>query len=183
MGCICSKGTRAHHYVENNHVKDKHKEETKTSKHVVSAVKEADGGGNDSTARLISNHPENAVGSTPVSSDEGEKKVVRDVEEPSRSQLQRLSTIEARSVGPRITRITSISNGERGAQIIAGWPSWLTAVAGEAINGWVPRKADSFEKLDKVSFMSFFFVAHLFIDFISQCSNSSRLRMWSFLIV
>jgi hypothetical protein len=44
-----------------------------------------------------------------------------------------------------------MSNGERGAQVVAGWPSWLTSVAGEAINGWVPRRADSFEKLDKVS--------------------------------
>ncbi|KAL3647100.1 hypothetical protein CASFOL_008068 [Castilleja foliolosa] len=30
------------------------------------------------------------------------------------------------------------------------WPSWLVAVAGEAIQGWVPRKADTFEKLDKI---------------------------------
>ena len=52
---------------------------------------------------------------------------------------------------PRLSRIGSLPHGERGAQVIAGWPSWLTAVAGEAINGWVPRKAESFEKLDKVS--------------------------------
>ncbi|KAM7498697.1 hypothetical protein LguiA_023111 [Lonicera macranthoides] len=37
-----------------------------------------------------------------------------------------------------------------GEQVAAGWPSWLAAVAGEAICGWVPRKADSFEKLDKI---------------------------------
>ncbi|MED6143124.1 hypothetical protein PIB30_003834 [Stylosanthes scabra] len=46
--------------------------------------------------------------------------------------------------------VFSVANGERGAQVIAGWPSWLTAVAGEAISGWVPRRADSFEKLDKI---------------------------------
>lgn len=34
--------------------------------------------------------------------------------------------------------------------IAAGWPSSLASVAGEAINGWLPRKADTFEKLDKV---------------------------------
>lgn len=39
-----------------------------------------------------------------------------------------------------------------GELIAAGWPSWLAAVAGEAINGWLPRKADTFEKLDKVLF-------------------------------
>jgi len=38
-----------------------------------------------------------------------------------------------------------------GEQVAAGWPSWLSAVAGEAINGWTPRRADTFEKLDKVS--------------------------------
>lgn len=37
-----------------------------------------------------------------------------------------------------------------GEQVAAGWPSWLVAVAGEAIKGWTPRKADTFEKLDKV---------------------------------
>lgn len=35
-------------------------------------------------------------------------------------------------------------------QIAAGWPLWLASVAGEAIHGWVPLKADSFEKLEKV---------------------------------
>ncbi|XP_058093043.1 probable serine/threonine-protein kinase At1g54610 [Magnolia sinica] len=31
-----------------------------------------------------------------------------------------------------------------------GWPSWLLAVAGDAIDGWAPRRADTFEKLDKI---------------------------------
>lgn len=35
-------------------------------------------------------------------------------------------------------------------QVAAGWPAWLSAVAGEAIQGWVPLKADSFEKLEKI---------------------------------
>ncbi|KAL8490702.1 hypothetical protein ACS0TY_022632 [Phlomoides rotata] len=37
-----------------------------------------------------------------------------------------------------------------GEQVAAGWPSWLSAVAAEAINGWTPRRADSFEKIDKI---------------------------------
>lgn len=37
-----------------------------------------------------------------------------------------------------------------GELIAAGWPSWLSSVAGEAINGWLPRKVDTFEKLDKI---------------------------------
>lgn len=35
-------------------------------------------------------------------------------------------------------------------QVAAGWPSWLAAVAGEALKGWVPRRADTFVKLDKI---------------------------------
>ncbi|KAF5730983.1 serine/threonine-protein kinase [Tripterygium wilfordii] len=31
-----------------------------------------------------------------------------------------------------------------------GWPSWLLAVAGDAIGEWTPRRANTFEKLDKI---------------------------------
>lgn len=53
--------------------------------------------------------------------------------------------------------ISTIPKATEGEQVAAGWPSWLAAVAGEAIRGWVPRRADSFEKLDKVCFFFFFF--------------------------
>ncbi|KAJ7981745.1 Kinase superfamily protein [Quillaja saponaria] len=46
--------------------------------------------------------------------------------------------------------VGSIPKAIEGEQIAAGWPSWLAAVAGEAIKGWLPRRADSFEKLDKI---------------------------------
>ncbi|CAI9283034.1 unnamed protein product [Lactuca saligna] len=32
----------------------------------------------------------------------------------------------------------------------AGWPSWLSAVAGEAIHGWLPLKSDSFQRFEKI---------------------------------
>ncbi|XP_014514197.1 probable serine/threonine-protein kinase At1g54610 [Vigna radiata var. radiata] len=38
----------------------------------------------------------------------------------------------------------------QGEQVAAGWPPWLTAVCGEALSGWIPRKADTFEKIDKI---------------------------------
>lgn len=44
----------------------------------------------------------------------------------------------------------SIPKAIEGEQVAAGWPTWLAAVAGEAIRGWLPRRADSFEKLDKI---------------------------------
>jgi hypothetical protein len=139
MGCICSKVSRATKYLER---RVKRKETTKPAKRLVSLSKsdevvvEVDGNANGSTASLISDQPGNDnAESTPVSYDEGEKK----------------EKIEQVNNHQRITSIESMSNGERGAQVVAGWPSWLTSVAGEAINGWVPRRADSFEKLDKVS--------------------------------
>ncbi|XAR68331.1 Cyclin-dependent kinase [Bertholletia excelsa] len=47
-------------------------------------------------------------------------------------------------------KIGTIPKATEGEQVAAGWPPWLAAVAGEAIRGWVPRRADSFEKLDKI---------------------------------
>ncbi|KAL3598029.1 hypothetical protein D5086_005947 [Populus alba] len=138
MGCICSKVSRATKYLER---RVKRKETTKPAKRLVSLSKsdevvvEVDGNANGSAARLISDQPGNDnAESTPVSYDEGEKK----------------EKIEQVNNHQRTTSIVSMSNGERGAQVVAGWPSWLTSVAGEAINGWVPRRADSFEKLDKI---------------------------------
>lgn len=67
---------------------------------------------------------------------------------------------EQPSVRPRVEKRRSskpnprLSNPPKhvhGEQVAAGWPSWLSAVAGEAISGWTPRRADTFEKLDKVS--------------------------------
>lgn len=51
-------------------------------------------------------------------------------------------------------RDTIIPRSTEGEQVAAGWPPWLAAVAGEAIKGWIPRRADSFEKLNKVSVFS-----------------------------
>ena len=51
-------------------------------------------------------------------------------------------------------RISSSNNadlkGLSGEHVVAGWPAWLANVAPKAVEGWSPRRADSFEKLDKV---------------------------------
>ncbi|RWW22342.1 hypothetical protein BHE74_00025022 [Ensete ventricosum] len=60
---------------------------------------------------------------------------------PARRRRQRLE--------PRLSKPPGHVHGE---QVAAGWPSWLSNVAGEAINGWTPRRADTFEKIDKASF-------------------------------
>ncbi|MCO5562440.1 hypothetical protein L7F22_016068 [Adiantum nelumboides] len=50
-------------------------------------------------------------------------------------------------MNPRLSNPPKHIEGE---QVAAGWPAWLSAVAGDAIRGWIPRRADSFEKLDKI---------------------------------
>lgn len=152
MGCICSKGASAEDARE--------KDISKSSKRFVASLKreeaivDSDNGGNDVTARLISSQPvDDNVVSTPISYDEGYKKgdVIEKVVKP---QHQRGASLGIGATGgqvqPMISRIISMPNGGDIAQIAAGWPSWLTAVAGEAIKGWLPRRADSFEKLEKV---------------------------------
>ncbi|QHN77585.1 putative serine/threonine-protein kinase [Arachis hypogaea] len=47
-------------------------------------------------------------------------------------------------------RLSNPPKNLRGEQVAAGWPPWLTAVCGEALSGWIPRKADTFEKIDKI---------------------------------
>lgn len=56
-------------------------------------------------------------------------------------------------------------------QVAAGWPSWLSSAAGEAIQGWVPLRADSFEKLEKVSILHFC-RSSLFVSFIIETNLS-----------
>jgi len=53
-------------------------------------------------------------------------------------------------------RISSGNNadlkGLSGEHVVAGWPAWLINVAPKAVEGWLPRRADSFEKLAKVNY-------------------------------
>ncbi|KAL9322458.1 hypothetical protein ACSQ67_010511 [Phaseolus vulgaris] len=43
-----------------------------------------------------------------------------------------------------------VPKGLEGEQVAAGWPTWLSSVAGEAIQGWIPRRADTFERFGKI---------------------------------
>ncbi|KAJ3697840.1 hypothetical protein LUZ61_001545 [Rhynchospora tenuis] len=59
-------------------------------------------------------------------------------------------TVVGSSMSSRSFRLRNLHKYLEGEQVAAGWPPWLSAVAGEAIQGWVPLKADNFEKLEKV---------------------------------
>lgn len=55
-------------------------------------------------------------------------------------------------------RLGNLHKYIEGEQVAAGWPAWLSAVAGEAIQGWVPLRADAFEKLEKVALFFFWLI-------------------------
>lgn len=165
MGCSCSKGARANDTIiddNTNNAKERRstpyntkpsrKKKNSFSSRIANVGSSSDGFINDLDTTLAVLIPSDATNSTPISS--GEVSKVNLERKSSRSVFQRRPTIDTNRLGapqqPKMTRITSVSNGERGDQVVAGWPSWLASVAGEAINGWIPRKADSFKKLEKV---------------------------------
>ncbi|CAM8978193.1 unnamed protein product [Rhodiola kirilowii] len=51
---------------------------------------------------------------------------------------------------PLSFRLRNLHKYVEGEQVAAGWPAWLSAVAGEAIHGWLPLRPDAFEKLEKI---------------------------------
>ncbi|KAM6544081.1 hypothetical protein CsatB_008528 [Cannabis sativa] len=150
MGCICSKGASEKDVAEKY---EKEKELGKANpvqliappsqkrENFLVEVK-ADGGSVRPLSRTTSrantcSHISN--GSIHRKPKEEDNRVVVVVEGPSVSKSSK----------PQVTRIASVVNG-RNSNEEAGWPSWLTSVAGDAIKGWTPRKAESFEKLDKI---------------------------------
>lgn len=164
MGCVCSKGVLSNEDIS----EDRDNKLSRSSKRFVSSftrdevVVEHDGARNEATTRLI---PQPHGHET---ENEGDKKGSCVVDEKPLKPLEKRETTDIDGGGAsgqiqqqlRMGRVGSLSRGERGAQVVAGWPSWLCSVAGEAINGWIPRRADSFEKLEKVSSCIFFLPYH-----------------------
>ncbi|KAL3516212.1 hypothetical protein ACH5RR_023114 [Cinchona calisaya] len=81
----------------------------------------------------------NAIGINNASEETKEKKVDGDVKPKG----------ERRRSKPN-PRLGNPPKNKYGEQVAAGWPSWLSAHVGEAIDGWLPRRADTFEKIDKI---------------------------------
>ncbi|XP_019173894.1 PREDICTED: probable serine/threonine-protein kinase At1g09600 isoform X2 [Ipomoea nil] len=164
MGCMCSKGVSPRKKLPEKHGKLKEKESKKhSSKRSVASYRKddlgvgIDSGTNEVTTRLISIESlEKSAGSSPPAGwDEGgeqvsEKAVVPQVQIRPATDAAGSAPGGGGRVQPQLNSVFSVRNGVDGAQVVAGWPSWLTDVAGEAIKGWIPRKADSFEKLEKI---------------------------------
>lgn len=147
MGCLCSKAAPIDQIVESQQGKGA----LDLSKSLVCPSKRE-----QLIGEKVKSY-ENLVPPTTVSLSKGEKKWAAEAGKKSISHQRRATVdIAARgggaSVGgdPSFRLGGAVPNGMEGEHVAAGWPSWLTAVAGEAVSGWLPRKADSFEKFEKV---------------------------------
>ncbi|CAD6266377.1 unnamed protein product [Miscanthus lutarioriparius] len=67
-----------------------------------------------------------------------------------RSRSQGKVVLGVRTEGEARPWIRDVPNGIQGEHVAAGWPRWLMEVAVDAVRGWQPRRADSFQKLDKI---------------------------------
>lgn len=147
MGCICSKYSSSKERIEEY---------------------EKECGWNKSSVQLVAPTQLNGVGITITmnggnympSLEKASSQVFQRVEEKNKhldddnkSQRHRCKTISS-DIGERkpiMSRILSVQNFSGDQCVDSGWPVWLSSVAAEAIKGWVPRRADTFEKLDQVS--------------------------------
>lgn len=64
-------------------------------------------------------------------------------------------SLSATSHNHRVSLTTTVANIEQSFDlenelVSPDWPSWLSSVAGDAIRGLIPRKADSFMRFNKV---------------------------------
>lgn len=154
MGCICSKAAASGKETAEEY--EKANELSKASVHVVNHSSHkrdnfvVEIGGIDGSVHRLSRAASraNASGSVHRKLKDDDGGSIRTV---AVERSQRLMTVDGG--GGKMTRIVSVvhaggGGGDAGEAI--GWPSWLTSVAGDAIRGLVPRRADSFEKLDKI---------------------------------
>lgn len=175
MGCICSKGIATD---ENIETVRKASLSSKSLKRFVTLTKKEEPkkeeatvlpSSNDGGAILVNSKPkaDEVIISMPVELSDEEKAAAAVAVDWTKKAggHQRRATVDVganRNGSRRIEDrgdvneaeahlgMNGVPNGFSGEHVIAGWPSWLTSVAGEAVKGWLPRRADSFEKLDKV---------------------------------
>lgn len=121
MGCIISKKKSPK---RNHHL---HQRKESRSSRIDDSSQQQQDRSKFSPSRLSEKHPEIAeIGDT----DEEEED-----EEPKREA----------------STTTTLVVAKEEPEVASGWPAWLVSVAGEALVGWTPRRASSFEKLEKVS--------------------------------
>lgn len=165
MGCIYSKGTDPDEHVRRQQPKSLNRLLFVSKKDEVLAtiLDVAINGSRGNTPRYYSKRHDSSSAALPLSSEEREKKVAALADKkrsvgahPRRATAAARANaddLEGAGVSNKIevsAGIVDVPNGFAREHAAAGWPSWLASVAGEAVKGWLPRKANSFEKLNKV---------------------------------
>lgn len=142
MGCICSKGSSTDHDDVVEHEKEKEIQVDKSSVQLVApSVREE-------IKEIVKPNVTSEDNGVTTKVDDDEK--TRITERPKDGRFKRQSTMDFGLIRSR-SRVVNMPHGGIGELCAAGWPLWLSSVAQEAIQGWVPRSAESFEKLNKVS--------------------------------
>ncbi|XAR54706.1 Cyclin-dependent kinase [Bertholletia excelsa] len=118
---------------------------------VCEAKEEKREAGNDGNSKNVTVESRDTlqVGKAEIELNKGEVNNV-DIQKEEKVHADRKSQGEkkkSRSPNPRLSNPPKHKHGE---QVAAGWPSWLSALVSEAIDGWLPRRADTFEKIDKI---------------------------------
>ncbi|XP_024009994.1 probable serine/threonine-protein kinase At1g09600 [Eutrema salsugineum] len=164
MGCICSKGTAEEEVNVQPEKQNENWYKTSSSVQLIAPTnskkedfshKSVEGSSGGRRADGLAHKPSSRGSGLIVPIDDSDGKTVI-VERPTRSHRRCLTTdIGTGGGGFQMFHqpsnvITSVPHSPEAELIAAGWPSWLTSVAGEAIKGWVPRPAESFEKLEKI---------------------------------
>lgn len=164
MGCLCSKGTSTNDQANENGRRNK------SSSGKEEVVVEVGTGKTDGSVHPMPNAEVegNNVGSTNALKGTVEDNKNGNVEKSKSVHHQKKATPpdkgqsgghSAHKGQQETTSPSRMPSGTEGEEIVAGWPSWLTSVAGEAVKGWTPRSADSYEKLNKVSSLTYFIKA------------------------
>ncbi|KAL6906207.1 hypothetical protein ACP4OV_003808 [Aristida adscensionis] len=125
MGCLCSKGAK-----NDTNATSENRTPSRKDGSASAISAKTDAATNDGSVALLKTK-ENTIKSDALQLD-GEEKVVVALD----------------------VRISTGNNAElkglSGEHVIAGWPAWLVNVAPKAVEGWLPRRAESFEKLAKI---------------------------------
>jgi len=136
MGCLCSKSSAVE---DNSESISKKYQSTSTRASELNVLrlnssKRVDGGG-DVRVKTSSNEKKSNGSGQLYDDQNGRKKKI---------EKNELTVIDH----PGFGRVPKAIEAE---QVAAGWPAWLSSVAGDAVKGWIPRSANTFERLHKVS--------------------------------
>lgn len=152
MGCLCSKGTDVNDHVA-EYEAEKEKERSKSSAQL-SPPEEVTVKGNDGSRRSRMSLKSSTSSARADGVEGNSKDKIIDRPKNGHRRYLTLDSMRERAKQEHGSGIAGLPHGAKGEQVAAGWPPWLTSAAGEAVKGWAPRSADSYEKLKKVGFLS-----------------------------